>query len=100
VRLEVKNALHKCLDRADKAVACRGLTDNFAMDAILLISECLRPKTSLCQFGHRQSLQVEAARTNEELDILEVKWGMLLLVYSPGQRRKKKARMIILVVAW
>ncbi len=40
MRLEVKNASHKTLDQTDKAVACQGLTDNFATDAILLISEC------------------------------------------------------------
>jgi hypothetical protein len=55
---------------------------------------------SLSQFGRGHSLQVEAARTNEELDVLKAKWGFVVIVYSPGQRRKKKARMIILVVAW
>jgi hypothetical protein len=55
---------------------------------------------SLSQFGRGQSLQVEAARTNEELVVLEANGVLLSSVYSPGQRRKKKSRMIMTVVAW
>ncbi len=92
VRPEVKNASHKCLDRADKAVACRGLTNNFATDTILLINECSRPKTSLSQFGRGQSLQVVVARSNEELDVLEAKWGFVISGVLPRPKKEEESQ--------
>jgi hypothetical protein len=54
----------------------------------------------LSQFGCGQSLQVEVARSNEEFDVLEEKWGFVIIGVLPRSKRKKKARMIISVVAW
>ncbi len=69
------------------------LTNNFAMDAILLISESQRPpKTSLSQFGRGQSLQVEAARTNEELDVLEEKLGFVVIGVLPRPKKEGESQ--------
>jgi hypothetical protein len=44
----------------------------------------------LNQFGRGQSLQVEAARTNEELDVLEAKWGFAIIGVLPRPKKEEE----------
>jgi hypothetical protein len=52
----------------------------------------LRPKTSLSQFGCGRSLQVEAARTNEELYVLEAKGGIVIVGVLPRLKKEEEGQ--------
>jgi hypothetical protein len=47
---------------------------------------------SLSQYGCGQSLQVEAARTNEDLDILEAKWGVVIISVLPQPKKEEESQ--------
>jgi hypothetical protein len=47
---------------------------------------------SLSQFGHGRSLQVEAARTNEELDIHEAKKGIVIVGVLPQLKKEEECQ--------
>jgi hypothetical protein len=47
---------------------------------------------SLSQLGSGRSLQVEAARTNEELDILEAKGGIVIVGVLPRPKKGKECQ--------
>jgi hypothetical protein len=46
----------------------------------------------LSQFGRGQSLQVEVARTNEEFDILEAKWGFVVIGLLPWPKKEEESQ--------
>jgi len=47
---------------------------------------------SLSQFGHGRSLQVEAARTNEELYVLEAKGGIVIVGVLPRPKKEEEGQ--------
>ena len=47
---------------------------------------------SLSQFGSGQSLQVKAARSNEELDVLEAKWGFVVIGELPWPKKEEESQ--------
>jgi hypothetical protein len=47
---------------------------------------------SLSQFGRRRNLQVEAARTNEELDVLEAKGGIVIVGILPRPKKEEEGQ--------
>jgi len=47
---------------------------------------------SLRQFGRGQSLQVEVTRSNEELDVLEAKWGFVVIGVLPQPKKEEEGR--------
>ncbi len=46
----------------------------------------------MSQFGRRRSLQVEAARTNEELDVLEAKGGIVIDGVLPRPKKEEEGQ--------
>jgi hypothetical protein len=46
----------------------------------------------LSQFGCERSLQVEASRTNEELDVLEAKGGIVIVGVLPQPKKEEEGQ--------
>ena len=46
----------------------------------------------MSQFGRGQSLQVEAARINEELDVFEAKWGFVVIGVLPQLKEEEESQ--------
>ncbi len=44
------------------------------------------------QFGHGRSLQVEAARTNEELNVLEANGGIVIVGVLPWSKKEEEGQ--------